>query len=316
VTAPRGERVCAVFAADDAYALPLAVTLRSAQDALAPGSALEATVIDGGLRRASRERVLRALDPERVRVRFARPPDGALRGLRVEPGRISLATYYRLLLARVLSPETSRALYLDCDLLVLGDLARLFALDLGGHLLLAVRDAGVPRFGAHPWPGALGAGPFSPETPYFNAGVLLVDLERWRRERVAERALEHLARHRREVRFWDQDGLNAVLAGGFGELDPRWNQLPQLHAWRAWRENPYGPERCQAALADPWIVHFASAKKPWHFGDAHPERARFFAALDRTAFAGWRPRWGLRDTALARRLVWLRRRTRRLVAGG
>jgi len=316
VTAELGSRVCAVCAADDAYAMPLAVTLRSAQDGLAPGSCLDVTVIDGGLRPASRERVLRSLDPERVAVRFAPAETRALRGLRVDPGRISLATYYRLLLALVLPPETPRALYLDSDLVVAGDLSRLFSLELGGHVLLAARDAGLPSFGAHPRPGSLGAGALAPETPYFNAGVMLVDGPRWRSQRVAERVLEHLARHPRENRFHDQDGLNAVLAGGFGELDPRWNQLPQLHAWRSWRENPYGPERCEAALADPWIVHFATWSKPWHFGDAHPERARFFAALDRTAFSGWRPRRGLRDTALARRFGRLRQRARRLVAGG
>jgi lipopolysaccharide biosynthesis glycosyltransferase len=305
-------RVQVVCAADDAYAMPLAVMLRSAQESLAPGAALDAHVIDGGLRPASRERVLRSLDPGRVRVRFAPAPAGALRGLRVEPGRISLATYYRLLLAEVLPAGTPRALYLDCDLVVAGDLARLFALEPGAHVLLAARDAGVPRFGAHPRPAALGARPFAPETPYFNAGVMLVDVAAWRRERVAERALEHATRHRRELRFWDQDGLNAVLAGRIGELDPRWNQLPQLYAWRGWSENPWGPERCEAAVSDPWIVHFATGEKPWHFGDAHPERERFFAALDRTAWAGWRPRRRLRDGALARRLLRLRRRARRL----
>lgn len=310
------ERIRVVCAADDAYAMPLAVMLRSAQDALAPDAALDAHVIDGGLREASRERVLRSLDAERVRVHFAPAQTGALRGLRIEPGRISLATYHRLWLAEALPPDATRALYLDCDLVVAADLARLFALELGPHWLLAARDAGVPCFGAHPRPGALGAGPFAAETPYFNAGVMLVDVAAWRRERVAERVLEHVTRHRRELLFWDQDGLNAVLVGRWGELDPRWNQLPQLHAWRSWPENPYGPARCEAAVADPWIVHFATGSKPWQFGDAHPKRARFFAALDRTAWAGWRPRRSLRDSALARHWVRLRRRARRLVAGG
>ena len=90
-------------------------------------------------------------------------------------------TYHRLLLPRLVPREVTRAIWLDCDLLVTTDLVRLWETDLGGCHLLAVRDPVVPlvssRYGIRRW-RELG---IAPDAPYFNAGVMLLDVDRWRR---------------------------------------------------------------------------------------------------------------------------------------
>src|SRR5262245_33860879 len=92
---PTAEPVTLVCAADDRYALPLAVALRSAQDALAEGRALCAYVLDGGIRAESRDRLRRSLGPGPVELRFLAPDARIFRRAKVQPGRITIATYFR-----------------------------------------------------------------------------------------------------------------------------------------------------------------------------------------------------------------------------
>jgi hypothetical protein len=65
----------------------------------------------------------------------------------------------------------------------------------------------------------------SPSTPYCNTGVMVMNLKRWRTEEIARGALEYIRKFPQCVRYPDQDGLNAVLAGAWGLLDPKWNVM-------------------------------------------------------------------------------------------
>src|SRR5207244_1433075 len=117
----------------------------------------------------------------------------------------------------------------------------------GDHAVLAVQDSIAPyvssRFGVARY-RELG---LPPKAKYFNAGVLVLNLDRWRRERVTERALEYVKAYAHEVSFWDQEGLNAVLSGKWGELDSVWN-------WNACAGRAGGGQRTDAAVK---IVHFS-----------------------------------------------------------
>ena len=287
--------VALVCAADDRYAMPLAVTLRSALDGLAEGRTLRVFVIDGGIQPRRRERLLASLDPRRCDVEFLVPDPQAFKDAVVTPGHVSVASYYRIAAPWLLPADLTRVIYLDSDLVVRGDLAALFATDLKGQPLAAAVDTAVPSVSAPLGLRNYRALGLAPDVPYFNAGVLVLDLARWRRERIPERAFDYLAAHIEVIRFWDQDVLNAVLAGDFRALDPRWNQLPDV---------------AHHIREEPWIVHFASTSKPWQVDCDHPRRDLFFEILDRTAWAGWRPRRTLRDTRAVRAVTRVQRRVR------
>jgi lipopolysaccharide biosynthesis glycosyltransferase len=279
-TAARGpEPLVLACAADGPYAMPLAVMLRSVDARLAPELQLEVYVIDDGLAAGDRERIERPLSP-RARLHWRQPERSALGGLPTW-GRMATTTYEKLTLPRWLPDSHPRAIWIDCDALVLVDLAPLAQLELGEAPLAAVRDPLVPevssRLGVAGW-RALG---LAADAPYFNAGVLVLDLERFRRERIAERAIEHLERRHREVAFWDQEALNVAVAGRWRELEPRWNWNPILSPWRA-------PARAGGAR-DVALAHFSGRLKPWLYPGLGPLQEAWFDALDTTAWAGRRP---------------------------
>ena len=174
-------------------------------------------------------------------------------------------------------------------------MAELWARDLGDSLLGAVRDPVLP-WAATP---AGGAGPsgilewkdlgLSPDMPYFNAGVLLVPLPRWRERAVGARALDLLREH--VFLLGDQCALNAVVAGDWVQVEPRWNlQGGHLapNGTLAWVTE--SSDDLERAMRDPAVIHFTHfRRRQWQAQSDYPNRALWFEDLDRTAWAGWRP---------------------------
>jgi lipopolysaccharide biosynthesis glycosyltransferase len=278
------------LAADARYALPLAVTLRSALAHLEPARELVAYVIDDGLPPGTRDQIAAStLDP-RFSVRWLPIPPAAFEGLPCW-GQMPATTYSRLLLADLLPPSVQRVLWLDCDLLVLGNLAELWTSSLGGACIGAVRDPFIPCLGSRLGLRGLDQLGLPADVPYFNAGVLLIDLRRWRSSEVGPRAMEFLRRYRDRVFYQDQAALNAVLSGCWTELDSRWNRAVS----GAGAADGGGDGREPAA----GILHFCGSLKPWRFRGSGPLHQLYLQYVDRTEWAGWRPPSSISGSLLA-----------------
>jgi lipopolysaccharide biosynthesis glycosyltransferase len=201
-----------------------------------------------------------------------------------------VASCYRLELDRVCR-GLDRVLYLDCDLLVLDDLRPVLATALGGRTVAAVGNPPpLNRMGLAVRRRLVPPG--RRDAPYFNAGVLLVDVERWAGEDVGPRAREIVNAHP-DLRCLDQDALNVVLVDDWAALPSEWN-VPAGDI----RENP-GWEMITrldpgaGAEAERWvelqgrasILHFIGYPKPWHDGYAYPEHARLYETYRSAAAA-------------------------------
>ncbi|MEO6004553.1 MAG: glycosyltransferase family 8 protein [Opitutus sp.] len=189
------------------------------------------------------------------------------------------ATYYRLMMPQLLPEEVAKVIYLDSDVIVRHPIEDLWAVDLEGLSTAAVfnpralnyRQMGLKR-----------------EADYFNAGVLVMDLNQWRKQRIHQRALEFAIEAADELLCADQDAINHILAGAWKRLDLRWNQQFKFFKHSAsflrvpWLE-------LRRARSGPYIVHYSTNTKPWHSDNEHPWRDLYFDQLDRTHYRGWRP---------------------------
>jgi lipopolysaccharide biosynthesis glycosyltransferase len=192
--------------------------------------------------------------------------------------RFPLRIWYRLLLAELL-PELSRVLYIDADTLIAAPLQELWSTPLEGNVVAAVTNplyaSMVPRIISD-----LG---LPDAASYFNSGVLLIDLQEWRRTDTTRAAFEFARSH--PLVWPDQDVLNGVLHDRRLRLHPRWNAMPGL--WELPRRYlPYSDEEVSKAASDPALIHFVGPHKPWHYRSRHPYRPQYFRCLGQTPWRG------------------------------
>jgi UDP-D-galactose:(glucosyl)LPS alpha-1,3-D-galactosyltransferase len=196
------------------------------------------------------------------------------------PPHFTRMSYARLLIARAL-PSAERAIYLDGDILIRRSVGPLFDIDLHGLPIAACRDLnaltvaqGVPNFAD--W-GVDG------DAPYFNGGVLVLDLGLWRAEGLTEQTIALAEKSSASLGWADQDVVNIIVGDRCHRLDATWNLLHGGWGRRAHRSRigdglPSG--EVDAAMRDPAIVHFAGSIKPWH--------PRFGGRLSTKRYREWR----------------------------
>ncbi len=265
-------------ATDQAFAMPVGAMLSSLAARLDPSRKLVIHALGDRLPEETWLRLAGSLPSERAEWhRFQLDSrDLVRRGFHTRRhGHIPPVTYFRLLLPELLPDHIGKVLYLDGDLLVRQDVAPLWDTEIGTIDLAAVPDrdlAGrlVRVRGNLPHHRAFD---LDPDQPLFNMGVMLINLARWRAREISARAFGMLRCLGAETRWYDQDVLNVICHGYFRELSPRWNARPN---------DPSGP-------GSAGIVHFLTANKPWHWNYGGPYREEFFAAMDQTPWAGWRP---------------------------
>jgi lipopolysaccharide biosynthesis glycosyltransferase len=185
----------------------------------------------------------------------------------------SLVTYYRLFIAS-LFPEYDKIIYLDSDVVVLGDVSELYRVDMGDNIIAAAPEQFVQnteQFRTYA-SMALGVDPDG----YVNAGVLVINLAQYRRFGIEDRFISLISKYDFDLLDPDQAYLNYLCAGRIHILPNGWNKEPM-------------PPPCDGKKN---IVHYALYKKPWQYDDVadgeyfwhYAERSVFFSEIkDRKA---------------------------------
>ena len=154
------------------------------------------------------------------------------------------STYSRLFMGSLI--DAPRCIYVDVDFLVLKDVAELWRQDMGGDILMAVRDYADTSLGTLDKDC-----PFMPpddakKYPYYCAGLLLCDLDAWRSFDTERKAFDLIRQASQKLKAWDQTVLNYLLRDHMGELDRSWAAYVNL--------DPF---------SENVNYHFFSRKKPW-----------------------------------------------------
>lgn len=280
-------RIVAVLGADDRFSRPLAATVRSILAHLTPGRELDLYLCDMGITPRNRELIETVTRHPDVRTRWIDSLSAEVGHLPETWPGITRAAYARLFIPAFLPAET-KALYLDCDLIVRRCVGELYDTEMGDYAAMGVADAASP-FVCSPYGVPFWAryGREAGETN-FNSGVLLMNLPVWREDDIAGAAFKYLTSERHQGMV-DQEAINAVLPGRIGTVDPRWNQQTEHFVPRFQATLPYPEELFQELLENPWIVHYTTNSKAWSYTSRHPFRDEWFAHLDQTPYAGWRP---------------------------
>ena len=162
----------------------------------------------------------------------------------------SKTTYFRLFIPN-LYPQYTKALYLDSDIVVLEDVADLYNTNMENYLVAAAPDDVIQTIKVFQEYAEKVDGVANYRN-YFNAGVLLMNLDELRKFNFQEKFLYSLDKIKFSV-AQDQDYLNRLCKGRVKIVDPNWNRMPIARE----KENQ----------GDIKLIHYNLAYKPWHFED-------------------------------------------------
>jgi lipopolysaccharide biosynthesis glycosyltransferase len=210
-----------------------------------------------------------------------------------------MAHYTRAALGRLFIPEflpksISRVIYFDCDVICTSSLRDLWEIGGKAGILGAVRDEWVDRDAAHKRSIGMPA-----DAPYYNSGVLTINLAEWRRRSISLMLINKLWSVSKG-RYADQDAINSLLWSEITELSGKWNVLISSPE----------PGRTIENLNGAVNIHFCGGFKPWHLGYAllrGPASAEFRRAK---AVSPWK--WKAPDFHFGRVSTWGRRLTNKL----
>jgi len=190
---------------------------------------------------------------------------------------LTAAAYIRLFLTEFLDPSVKRVLYLDGDLVVTTDIRELWQTDLNEAFLAVVSEP-------HELPGDREVCVY----PYFNSGVMLIDVERWREANVLPGFLAYAKEHAAHLKYHDQDVLNHTFAGKVRFLDYRWNFQSRWADFVPAKLN-MSAETFRQVRRLPCIVHYTSKYKPWFYSDDPHYKKLYYEALALTPWKDYRP---------------------------
>lgn len=235
------------FATDDNYAPFLAVSIHSMLQNASKNYNYTIKILNSGISSDNIEKISK-YNSENVDIEFV-DVKASLKNLAEElhitSEQYTLTTYYRLFIPN-LYPQYDKAVYLDSDIVVRGDISKFYNINIGDRLVGAVTDEFVmssPNLYEY-ITKCLGLENVS---DYFNAGVLLMNLDQFRKQDFFGKFNELLNKYKFPVQ--DQDYLNVICQGQVYYISNMWDQMPT-------GEN-YDVNKVQ-------LIHYNLIWKPWH----------------------------------------------------
>jgi lipopolysaccharide biosynthesis glycosyltransferase len=189
---------------------------------------------------------------------------------------VTPAAYLRVISPDILPKAVSRILYFDPDIIVTKSLADLYNTDLGDCFLGAVEDldSGNERYARLNIPNEYG---------YFNTGVMLIDLDKFRLHHVSRRVIDYALAYANKIQWADQDPLNAVLYNKRLPLHPRWNLQTMVSS--RYKNKPRATyTEFLEAVSQPAVIHYVGGVKPWHPYCDHPSKGLYWHYIKMTPY--------------------------------
>jgi lipopolysaccharide biosynthesis glycosyltransferase len=267
--------VCTI---DDAYAQHCGAMLCSLFTNN-PGLRLRTFLITNGVSQDARAGLDRVATASGRRIEWQQLDDRVFRRARISD-HVSIATYFRVLIPDILPDDVDKVLFLDSDIIVRGSIRELYDQSVDAYTHAAVENPLATEQAER-----LGIAGRS----YFNAGVLLLNLRRWRAERISEQVLDYINANGERLMWWDQDALNATLHGRWRACRPIWNAQEAFYKPHSAADLGVTTADLAEVRSNPRIVHFTGSRKPWSYYDRHPFKADYYAYLARTPWRGYQP---------------------------
>lgn len=197
---------------------------------------------------------------------------------------ISVSAYARLFISSILPTSIDKVLYFDCDTVIVDKVDELWNEDIKSYYV-----AGVADTVSSTTKSAVGIAMYE---NYINSGMLLINLKKWREDKIQDKFISFINSNNGSVTHHDQGVINGVLCKESKVLNPKFNLMTVYYTMK--REDIisyygidnefYSDEVIKESLRNPIYIHFTPGftTRPWVKGCKHPKKQVYLEYLDKT----------------------------------
>ena len=257
--------IALVLSSSNFYVIYLSAMIESIIENASDDNNYDITILESGITEPNKN-ILSSMakGKENISIRFFNVTK-RMSGIYLKAGgHISVETYYRLLIPYIFI-NYEKILFLDSDMTAHADVAELFNMDIQGYMVAAAHDQCIAAFCNGSDKSFL---PYCREKlgienywDYFQAGVMLLNLNRMREKYTQEEIFEVATK--RQYRYVDQDVMNVLCKGEVKHIPLRWNCFPDMGAYIYEYMPYYLLKEYEDARENPKICHHTGPVKPW-----------------------------------------------------
>lgn len=264
-----------VAVSDNHYLILLAALIKSIEKNNRSQSVLHFYIIEDKVSKANKAKLESSFANPLIKISWIAMEEAIPKNFSLPLDRSSypLNIYMRLFIPFFLPAEVKKAIYLDVDMIAMEDIATLWNTQLNGKIIGAVHDIWINTV-SNDWGGIKNYEELqlSADTLYFNTGLIVFDLEKWRQEKITEAVLDCIENNKKYANYPDQYGLNVVLANKWEPLDLKWNTF------------------ASSSISNPYIIHFATRKPIYTTYSNNPAFQKlFWEFVNQTQWKGAKP---------------------------
>ena len=257
------------YSLDSKYAEQLAVSISSILRNSLDNENIRFYILDGGLTKQDKTNIELLKNIKNFEINYIEINPSEFKNCpllkdkdnKYKKYHVTLPTYFRFKLASIFD-KSDKILYLDCDVIINKSLKTLYETNIKDTAALMVLDAESKREAER----------LNLEK-YCNAGVMLINLDYWRKNNVEQRLFDYAKNNADKILWQDQDVINAVLENEIKTIDNKWN-------FQYFQYENIDIEK----LPKIGIFHLAGRFKPWLMAFEHPLYDLYYFYLAKTAW--------------------------------
>jgi len=194
-----------------------------------------------------------------------------------------LSGYARLFIDQIV--DVDKILYLDCDTIVLNSITELYHTNIENYYVAGVQDAPAKILS-----DIIG---MDENDRYINSGILLINLKKWKEDKLRSRYIEFIEQYDGKVPHHDQGIVNGVCKNKIKILSPKYNFMPQFFLYTSEQakrlfniKKYYTQKEIDSSKKSPVVIHFIAKffGRPWEADCTHPYKNEYLNYLKMSGF--------------------------------
>lgn len=273
MTPDKNNTITLTMNCDNDYVILMGALLKSIEAHHKTGEHIEIYMAGNDITQTSKKMMHDSVDPDMFTIHWKTMKEVIPKGMALPYDRnlFPATVYMRLFMPYIIPKEVKKVLYMDVDMIILEDISNIWNTDISDYVTGAVVDCRVTTLD-NDWGGVLNYKELGLDGkhPYVNSGLQLMNTEKWRSEKMAERIIAAINNNTKFAQYAEQYALNTLLPGiKWLRLADKWNHFST-----------------EEFVAEEGIIHFIS-RKPIHatYKGKQVYKDLFYKYLNQTAWA-------------------------------